>query len=137
MRVEEWETPTCRMWFVQKVVAMGIPRACRKVLYCIEQIKLIRICVICTGACSGRAPKKNTTTISNRIRAVSHRIRRSRLPSAASETKAPRQYADMGIRKYSARSHSPFPNAIAKSTKFPVWALQNTPPRIEYVNAPR
>ena len=68
------DTPACRMWLVQKVVAIGMPWACRKVLYCMEQIKLMSTWVICTGADSGRTPKNATAAISKSTSAVSQRM---------------------------------------------------------------
>ena len=76
---------------VQKVVAIGTPSACRKVLYCIEQIKLIATWEIWKGAESGTKPSAAMKRISMPTRMVSQRrnLMRVSLREIASETNAP------------------------------------------------
>ena len=85
--------PVWRRWLVQKVVAMGTPSAARKVLYCMEQIKLMATWEIWKGAVSGSRPRTNTAAISTATSTVSHWVGRRQRSEvrAASDKKAPRK----------------------------------------------
>ena len=76
---------------VVKVVATGMPWACRKVLYCMEAMKLMTTWEIWAGADSGTKPRASTATISMSMRMVSHRMEKRCLTGlgASSDTKAP------------------------------------------------
>ena len=78
---------------MQKVVAMGMPWVLRKVLYCMEQMKLITTWVMAKGVLSGSRPRKTTATISTKIRRVSQRIQPSysMVEEAASDKTDPRK----------------------------------------------
>ena len=60
--------PTCRSWLVQKVVAMGIPSAWRKVLYCMEAMKFTSTCTKWWGQERGINPMANKATHSKATR---------------------------------------------------------------------
>ena len=82
------------MWLVAKVVATGMPSAWRKVLYCMEAMKLMPTWAICTGADSGsKAQEEARPAISMAISRVSHRTGKVVLDGIggiSSDTKAPR-----------------------------------------------
>ena len=61
-------TPTCRSWLVQKVVAMGMPSAWRKVLYCMEAIKFTSTCTSWWGQPKGMNPMENSAKNSKATR---------------------------------------------------------------------
>ena len=52
--------PTCLSWLVQKVVAIGMPSAWRKVLYCIEAMKFTSTCTKWWGQDKGMNPTANS-----------------------------------------------------------------------------
>ena len=60
--------PTCRSWLVQKVVAMGMPSAWRKVLYCMEAMKFTSTCTRWSGQVRGMNPMENSTRHSKATR---------------------------------------------------------------------
>ena len=69
----------------------GIPPAWRQVLYCMEAIKLIATCEICTGADRGTKPSASETSISMAMSSVSQRMGRRRLTGlgASADKNAP------------------------------------------------
>ena len=120
------------MWFVANVVAMGRPSAWRKVLYCMEAMKLTVTCEICTGASSGSSPSAVTKSISTAMNSVSQRNGQAVLDGVGQQLGDERAQQIGADRDQVVERAAPVARAERHPHEHdvaPSCALQNTPPR--------